>query len=543
MTKLITVHGTNAGDPSDEGERWWQKNSPFQKRLAEWLDLDGVVIEPFHWDEGPNSEVKRRKAGEGLLKRLKGLEKSGEDYYLIGHSHGGSVIHSALRWASVKGQALPHLRSWLTIGTPFIWTKPRRLLFSRLSRVGKVFYLVAVMSFFQLTAIAFYISLDYMFTPKHSETIDFFLHPLAFVGLGGFVLEVDGFDASALVMFVVYFVLLACSFIWLRHASRVLYSAKTTQFFKANFLIRWRSLRSRHDEAINALHAAERLRLQLFRRSLLVPPLRTLLMLALILFTVWTTIAFSYFFYGTYSGVDRLDLQNALYDGITQDVRYLIDHPLLFLIVIAIAPILLLLNSLILTALMFVVFVVFDWLAYLMGIPISAFLNRLTLVQLQRTTSGNDTVGNEHVVRVAATPESCDPSYGLVSENMEAVLADFSNKKAVETLTAVRQLLGLNQETQDRRDIAKIMAEQMSWHELIHTAYFDVDEFAKLIAYLLHKADLAPLTESFKTDPDFEKIRIAYESLSPLITGTSKEPRTHGVFAYLARKIRMPRLS
>jgi hypothetical protein len=33
MTKIIAVHGTNAGDPNDEGEHWWQRNSPFQKRL------------------------------------------------------------------------------------------------------------------------------------------------------------------------------------------------------------------------------------------------------------------------------------------------------------------------------------------------------------------------------------------------------------------------------------------------------------------------------------------------------------------------------
>jgi hypothetical protein len=55
MTKLITVHGTNAGDQNGEGERWWQKKSPFQKRLAEWFDLDGVEIEPFHWNEGPTA--------------------------------------------------------------------------------------------------------------------------------------------------------------------------------------------------------------------------------------------------------------------------------------------------------------------------------------------------------------------------------------------------------------------------------------------------------------------------------------------------------
>jgi hypothetical protein len=84
-----------------------------------------VEIEPFHWDEGPNSELKRRKAGQALLKKLKEYERMGENYHLIGHSHGGSVIHHALLLASNRRESLPHLRIWLTVGTPFIRTKPR----------------------------------------------------------------------------------------------------------------------------------------------------------------------------------------------------------------------------------------------------------------------------------------------------------------------------------------------------------------------------------------------------------------------------------
>jgi hypothetical protein len=87
----------------------------------------------------------------------------------------------------------------------------------------------------------------------------------------------------------------------------------------------------------------------------------------------------------------------------------------------------------------------------------------------------------------------------------------------VKTLATVRQIVGLDQETQARRDIARIVAEQMSWHELIHSAYFEVDEFAKLIAYVLHKAGLAPLNESFESDPDYEKVKSAYDQLSPLV--------------------------
>jgi hypothetical protein len=79
----------------------------------------------------------------------------------------------------------------------------------------------------------------------------------------------------------------------------------------------------------------------------------------------------------------------------------------------------------------------------------------------------------------------------------------------------MRQILSLDR-AKTEWDFITPIAEEMSWNKLIHTAYFDVYESAKLITYVLHKAGLAPLSESFKTDRDFERIKLAYESLPPL---------------------------
>jgi hypothetical protein len=219
MTMLITVHGTNAGDPNDEGEHWWQKNSPFQKRLAEWLDLDGVEIEPFHWDEGPNSEVKRRKAGARLLNQLRALEKEDGSYYLIGHSHGGSVIHAALQRASIKHQTLPRLHSWLTIGTPFIRTRPRRFLFSRLSRIGKIFYLATLIALLLIFLVPLYFSL--------------LMERL----LLGFI-WVEEFVASEFVVLPPCLIAITFLFVALQRSSLALFSRRTITFFNASFLPR-----------------------------------------------------------------------------------------------------------------------------------------------------------------------------------------------------------------------------------------------------------------------------------------------------------------
>ena len=78
----------------------------------------------FRWS-GDNTERARSKAAAQLLKHLKPLEESGQRYHLIGHSHGGSVIWSALRTATARKQPLHHLGSWSTVGTPFLQHRSR----------------------------------------------------------------------------------------------------------------------------------------------------------------------------------------------------------------------------------------------------------------------------------------------------------------------------------------------------------------------------------------------------------------------------------
>jgi HEAT repeat protein len=91
----------------------------------------------FAWS-GLNSESERRVAGRRLFEGLKALEEGNKSrieaggepryYHLIGHSHGGSVIWNALRIASGRNEPLPHLRSWITLGTPFPTYRPIRFL-------------------------------------------------------------------------------------------------------------------------------------------------------------------------------------------------------------------------------------------------------------------------------------------------------------------------------------------------------------------------------------------------------------------------------
>jgi hypothetical protein len=122
VEQVILVHGTFASSADDCGEGWWQVGSEAYVKLEQRLP-HGVELAPegkvFRWS-GDNTERARSKAASQLLRFVEPLEKAGTPYHLIGHSHGGSVIWAALRTATARRKSLKHLRSWSTVGTPYM---------------------------------------------------------------------------------------------------------------------------------------------------------------------------------------------------------------------------------------------------------------------------------------------------------------------------------------------------------------------------------------------------------------------------------------
>lgn len=121
---VICVHGTGASDDRDSGPHWWQGGSAFERAFRTAIPSSVILDRPFHWS-GKNSERERRLAGTRLLHRLRALDAEGASYHLVGHSHGGSVIWHALVQSCGKAP-LVGLRSWSTVGTPFLEFRPSR---------------------------------------------------------------------------------------------------------------------------------------------------------------------------------------------------------------------------------------------------------------------------------------------------------------------------------------------------------------------------------------------------------------------------------
>src|SRR5262249_53978980 len=145
-TKIITVHGTFASDPSDHGDAWWQEGSPFIRDVSVLVQNTLTVI-PFHWN-GHNNELDRRKAGDELFRLiLREADGDSSPIVLISHSHGGNVVAFALdnfpyqerealqepisikllnkqwfhdRYVNMrKAASAGRVAGWMTVGTPF----------------------------------------------------------------------------------------------------------------------------------------------------------------------------------------------------------------------------------------------------------------------------------------------------------------------------------------------------------------------------------------------------------------------------------------
>jgi hypothetical protein len=273
--------------------------------------------------------------------------------------------------------------------------------------------------------------------------------------------------------------------------------------------------------------------LKLFKSNLLVQPFKSLLVLALVAYSLSLIIisafllyrhGFSKEFVDAYYDISyrfspfgqQIDLTGVESEPL--DVSHLrnwfsagVQNPALMLAIVGVAVLFLLFLLGLYFVALWLLFTLAHAVAYLLGIPTSSFLNRLTADRVRNTAFGNDTIG-EDVLQVSAFPQECEADCGLLPAEVEIRLSDFCGKHAGVVLARLRHILGVSNELQDRSDIVAMIAKELTSHELIHTAYFEVEEIARLIAYALHEAKLAPFTHELP-NPGWGKTRELYAQM------------------------------
>jgi hypothetical protein len=255
MATIITVHGTFA-KPTEAGPdggatadfQWWETQSTFERDLRDLVDArDGRLdITPFVW-QGNNSEVERREAGERLAKLMRELEARSEPYCIVGHSHGGSVVSSALLQCAARRKALPNLKRWITVGTPFINLRKELWLLTRLSLVRKVIFVASMMLLMMLL----------IYQAATILTGDRVLFGALFPRVQYWTIAFMSIPAIA-----IYFL-----FKYLDTRAMLDHRRRVTKRARDIFGPRWRALSHPDDEAIQGLALLPEARLTFFDRS------------------------------------------------------------------------------------------------------------------------------------------------------------------------------------------------------------------------------------------------------------------------------------
>ena len=517
MTTIFSVHGTFSSGP-DTGEQWWQKESPFQQRLLTLVEAEHgeISYQPHIWD-GENSETSRRAAGVALSQKFEQLEQQDEPYAVIAHSHGGSVVAAALMGSAEREHRLDNLQTWISIGTPFIKTKLKKMLFSRLGVLGKSVYVALLTVAIMLLTMVFTAAWNIV-------TVGIYALPV----LG--MLFVVAFAPMPLIAFH-----LACRFF---EAKRLhLYKNKTVVFAKTFFHKKWVSLWHTNDEAIQGLRSVKAVNFNAFARRFAVGPISAMsvfILPVLIIFTALTPMTDT--------------LENELYNrqwigdeyesNIRGNITPFNDKPLVVnLIKLLSLPgfvvakyqglektnkwwngntgnaLLIVSASAVFLSLSLAITVLVTLLARGISYLLSVTLNPLTMGQIRAKAFGSDT-REDDAVDASARPmwlgESHDPLPEPLDSQLQATSDAAIGKVVPKFRNALRQLTA----TEDSAEESDVLSEYLTWEELIHTSYFSNEQVCKLIAYALTQSDGFRATTAFSQDPELETVAEWYDKIS-----------------------------
>lgn len=604
MATVVTVHGTfvhsagtaealNIGDSGGEAQ-WWQPGSEFERELRTYVAAaDGQPINfvPFRWSS-LNSELDRRNAGSGLLTELRRLDAQGEPYAVVGHSHGGSVVASALIESVAWKRPLTHLKRWVTVGTPFVGMRKEKFLFTRLTLPRKVMFVASLMLFLMF----FFYMMGEVFGQGFIGRSERFWTALMFNGLM--------MSLPILFFYIVFRVLDGRELMG--------YGRGAVQRARDFYADKWLPLCHKDDEAVHGLRYLPKVKLNFFERdfatstitkaSIITLPLAYLfvvtsptVMLGISDFlqtrvydvaefadedaavtaarnemrSMWQRLRAARE-QAERSGLDPTGAEAARQqaDEIRRSIAdkrrqleqtfpqfeeaeraqrfkrrflmrdgkpcegnrlcggghdYALNSKLLFHVVTdelssavvddglfagTLGNVLRLLVPVVLVPLAFAVFAlgllaVIQYIASHLSDWLSRGLNYLTLSEVKRSTFGNDTEG-EVVLGADYGPSWLEPVTCLLPIEVSDAITDHSNGMATQSLFKFRNAISTFAFSEGEDSKAGMITNYLSWKELVHTCYFDVPAFRKIVAQSISQADGFMPTPAFKRDLEFD---------------------------------------
>ena len=502
MATIVTVHGTFATGPL-QGTKWWQLGSPLTSYLCELVEsVDGPLkIEPYIWN-GLNSETSRRAAGEALADGLARIDADGEPFVVVGHSHGGSVVSAALLRSAKARRPLSAMQRWITVGTPFIKTERQRFLFSRLGFFGKAIYLT-LLTFFVIGMLA-------MFSPAAT-------------------LENWSTWLFATVLFGAPFALFYAGLRYLESRRSMRFNRRLLNFAEENFAERWFSLWHPKDEAVQSLKAVKRLDVKVFSRDFAASTLNLLAIIIIPVLCIWmlTSPAIMDVLAGHLLPI--LDVHPD--DAYSAGGKDIFENAVILLLSLVFVPPTILIpdfdysNPSALAQFAMLVFGVailvgaavcftwaFNFLARILSHGLSLVLNPMTLSQLKAAAYGSDTQ-EELAIDASEWPTWLSRGYPPFSGPIADELERASDQAIGEAIPKFRNVVENLAEANSPEETSDVLAEYLTWPELIHTSYFTQERFAKLVAFAICQCKGFRASAVFQQDPEYAEIERTYAAV------------------------------
>ena len=172
------------------------------------------------------------------------LEGKGIDYHIVAHSHGGNVVREALQQSEKNRTPLKHLRSWTTVGTPFLLVEPSPM---------AIFYVAFVAIIALIVPAAYAI---YKMTTLHT------------------LITLNDFIVSSVYFVTAFFLLISLILVAWAHGGECHEVHREKAFLVAardRHLASWLGIWSSRDEAVNGLRHAVRAAGRIVPRSRKIP--------------------------------------------------------------------------------------------------------------------------------------------------------------------------------------------------------------------------------------------------------------------------------
>jgi hypothetical protein len=160
------------------------------------------------------------------------------------------------------------------------------------------------------------------------------------------------------------------------------------------------------------------------------------------------------------------------------------------------------------------ILMIIQFIAVRISVHLSRSLNHMTHHQITRQALGNDTEG-EIALGADNRPAWMSLAYPSLPAEIGGKISDYSNQMSFQSLAKFRNAISTLAFSESEEEGGGIITTYLTWRELIHTSYFEVPEFLKLVAYCLGQVDGFATAAAFQAEPDYDRAARWFATLTP----------------------------